>query len=165
MNGSIATLAYKHALLARLEQLSRNDFDEFDKMRQKYATSSAEEILDYCHRQLQLIDDVEYRNIQNGWMPYLRYIIRRFGEALALVGRHGPELDCTFLQTEGAGPPRVFIEHDQYRVDVIVMVHRESTRGKGITSSEAECLRQIRSTVDGVLAEMEQSVPGPPSGF
>ncbi len=160
----VATLAYKHALLCRLEELSRSNFDAFDRMRKKYGSCSAEEILDYAH-QIGLVNDTEYGHIRSGWMQNLRYIVRRFEEALALVGRHGPELNCLLLQTEGSGPPRVFIEHDDYLVDVVLMVRRDTTVNKGAASSEADSLRALQKTVEGVLAEMQHKGPGPQSQY
>ncbi|MDJ0846828.1 MAG: hypothetical protein QNK04_00465 [Myxococcota bacterium] len=160
MTQPVATLAYKHALLGKLEALSRNDFDEFDRMRSKYASFSAEEILDYAHKQVGLIDDTEYEHIKGGWMQNLRYIVRRFGQALELVGRHGPELNCVLLQAGGSGPPRVFIEHDEYLVDVVIMVRRDTTIMKGAASSEADSLRELQKTVETVLHDMESSGKG-----
>ncbi|MDJ0846827.1 MAG: hypothetical protein QNK04_00460 [Myxococcota bacterium] len=153
------TVAYKHELLKKLERLSRERFDEFDEMRQLYASHSPEQILDYCHRRLRLIDAEEYRNIRSSWMRHLSYVVGRFGEALALVGRHAPRLNCWILHGCAQGPPRISITHDDYTVDVLILAG-DTTVMKGAMSPEADALRRLRTRLDYMLAEMERNDRG-----
>ncbi len=153
------TIAYKHELLKKLERLSRDHFDQFDELRGLYASHSPEQILDYCYRRLRLINAEEYRNIRTGWMPHLAYVVARFGEALALVGRHTPRLNCWILHGCAQGPPRISIRHDDYTVDVLVLAG-DTTRGKGAMTPEADALRRLRTRLDYMLAEMERNERG-----